>query len=137
MNKIMKLFKRCNPVSLEISDITAVKSVGKSHLTRSSELSFTFKSSILLATTSSRYLGANHSKYSFHGKLGSMSPSIPSAHAVSYVHVRATFFTVYPPPPSRISGMFCCRRNCTQWACPFIVTLKQPSLSPAKESAPH
>jgi len=41
------------------------------------------------------------------------------------------------PSASKTSGIFCFRRNCTQWACPYIVRLKHPSLSPANESAPH
>ncbi|CAK5280909.1 unnamed protein product [Mycena citricolor] len=92
---------------------------------------------MLLAGTSSLNRGPNQSKYSVYGRSGSTSASIPIAQAVSYVQARATFFTVYPPPPRRTSGTFCCRRNCTQAACPCIVRLKQPSLSPARESAPH
>src|SRR5882762_3770945 len=92
---------------------------------------------MLFSATSSRYRGPNQSKNSVHGKFTSKVFSMPSAHAVSYVHVRATFLTVYPPPPSNMRGIFVFLKYWTQYACPSIVRLKHPSLSPANESAPH
>lgn len=44
---------------------------------------------------------------------------------------------VYPPPPRSINGTPKLLRNLTQSACPFILKLNIPSLSPASESAPH
>src|ERR1700722_6536877 len=70
------------------------KYIRPTHLTFSSDPSFTFISSMLFSIISSLYLGPNHSKYPFHGRLWSIVSSIPSAQAVSYVHTRATFFTV-------------------------------------------
>ena len=96
-----------------------------------------FKSSILFPATSSLYLGPNHSKYAFQGRFRSIVCSILRAHAVSYVQHLDTFLMVYPPPPRRMSGNPESLRYLTQFACPSIVKLKHPNLSPERESAPH
>lgn len=45
--------------------------------------------------------------------------STPVARPVSYAHARLTFRMVYPPPPSRSSGLLNDLTNLTQFACPF------------------
>lgn len=70
--------------------------------------------------------GAKNSRYSVNGSSFDICSSTNSD--VSYVQHRATFLSVYPPPPTTRVGTLRFFTNFTHSPCPFVLNEKQPSL---------